>query len=111
MPPPLPRPPRSRAPLLLALLVAGCASASPQFRGVTPVEMTIDARRYAVFLRDDGPTAEVQVIRLGHARRPEHRAILLAMRSAAEQATGCRLIDGSIEGDSGVMTARMRCPV
>lgn len=46
---------------------------------------------------------------MGYARRPEHPEIFGAMRLAAEQATGCAVIEGSGEGDSGVMNFRMRC--
>lgn len=94
--------------LALLLLLAACASPDRAFWGADPVEQVIDGRRYVVHARTDA-RPRVQVIRMGYARRPEHPAILLAMRRAAVQATGCALVEGSVQGDSGVMTARLDC--
>jgi len=91
-------------------LLAGCASAGHEFWQAEVQGVTIDGREYQVFARMDEARPRVQVIRMGYARRPEHTAILLAMVQAAEQATGCRVIEGSAVGDSGVMTARLSCP-
>jgi hypothetical protein len=32
------------------------------------------------------------------------------MQQAATQATGCALVEGSVQGDSGVMEGRLTCP-
>lgn len=96
--------------ILVALLVAGCASPGHEYWQATHHTVDIDGRRYEVYARLDEARPPVQVIRMGYARRSEHLAILPAMIQAAEQATGCRVIEGSAEGDSGVMTARLTCP-
>lgn len=118
--------------LTLFLLASLCACATPDraFWGIQPQRVVIDGRDFDVYVHrgaPEGPGAiclagvsmaacradrhpRVQVIRLGYARRPEHVAILHAMRQAAMQASGCALVEGSAEGDSGVMTARLRCP-
>lgn len=114
--------------LLVLLLLAACASPHPEFRGVEPVVQRLDGRDYAVYVDRPDPAhriclagaslagcradrhPRVQVIRLGYARRAEQVAILHAMVLAAEAASGCRLVDGSAEGDSGVLTARLACP-
>lgn len=95
--------------VVVALLVAGCSSAGPDYWRVTPQRVDIDGRRYDVYAATDGLRPRVQVIRMGYARRPDHRAILPAMVQAAEQVTGCAVVPGSAVGDSGVMTARMAC--
>jgi len=94
---------------LALLCLTACASPDRAFRGTEPQSLTIDGRAYVVHVRRDEARPRVQVIRLGYARRAEHPAILTAMRQAAEQASGCALIPGSAEGDSGVMTARLSC--
>lgn len=116
--------------VILALLLAACASPDRAFWGSDEQRVTLQGRDYAVWLRQPGTgpggfclvgeasvtcrrgTArpQVQVIRLGYARRSEHAAILLAMRQAAEQVSGCTLVEGSRRGDSGVMTADLDCP-
>jgi len=91
------------------LSVTGCSSPGSDYWGVAPRSVQIDGRRYDVYSRLDRPRPEVQVIRMGYARRAEHLAILPAMVQAAEQTTGCRVIAGSAVGDSGVMNARLSC--
>ncbi|MCW1934724.1 hypothetical protein [Pararhodobacter zhoushanensis] len=100
-----------RLALALVALLAACASPDRAFWGSEEQRVTIDGRVYAVFVRSSAGESHprVQVIRLGYARRPEHPAILIAMRQAAQQVSGCPLIEGSAEGDSGVMTARLAC--
>ena len=97
-------------PLLALLLLAACASPDRAFWGVEPQRRTIEGRDYVVYVDRRDRQARVQVIRMGYARRPEHTAILGAMRIAAEEASGCALVEGSAQGDSGVLTARLRCP-
>ncbi|PVH30601.1 hypothetical protein [Pararhodobacter oceanensis] len=94
---------------LVALIGSGCSSPGHAYFGVAPRSVEIDGRRYDVYARLDRLRPEVQVIRMGYARRPEHIAILEAMVQAAEQATGCSVIAGSAVGDSGVMNARLSC--
>lgn len=114
--------------LLALILLTACASPHHEFWGVDPVTRRIDGREYAVYVRRPDPAhriclagaslagcraeryPRVQVIRMGYARRPEHIAILHAMVRAAEEVSGCTLVEGSAEGDSGVMTARLDCP-
>jgi len=95
--------------LALSLFLGGCASPDRGYWGVDARHVQIDGRRYEVFARLDETRPRVQVIRMGYARRSEHVAILPAMLQAATQATGCTVIEGSAVGDSGVMTARLRC--
>jgi hypothetical protein len=100
---------RGMRPILALLLLAACASPDRAFWGAEEQTVIINGRDYAVYIDRDRAQPRVQVIRMGYARRPEHTAILGAMRLAAEQASGCRLVEGSAQGDSGVMTARLAC--
>jgi len=97
-------------PLLALVLLAACASPDRAFWGVEPQRLSLGGRDYVVYVDRDHAQPRVQVIRMGYARRPEHAAILAAMQVAAEQASGCALVEGSVRGDSGVMTARLACP-
>ncbi|MFN4100053.1 MAG: hypothetical protein ACK4GT_09775 [Pararhodobacter sp.] len=94
---------------LALLCLAACASPDRAFWGTDPQHLALDGRAYVVHVRRDESRPRVQVIRMGYARRAEHPAILEAMRQAAEQASGCAVIPGSAQGDSGVMTAHLRC--
>lgn len=97
-------------PILALLLLAACASPDHAFWGIEPQRLSLDGRDYVVYVDRDPLRPKVQVIRMGYAHRPEHTAILVNMVAAAEQASGCGVIVGSVHGDSGVMTARLHCP-
>jgi hypothetical protein len=97
---------------VLGVVLGACASPDRRYWGSDPVEQVIEGWRYTVYTRPNRRSANrpyVQVIRLGYARRSEHVAILAAMQQAAVQATGCPLVEGSVQGDSGVMEARLDC--
>lgn len=114
--------------ILALLLLTACASPHHEFWGAEPVVYRLEGRDYAVYVDRPDPAhriclagaslagcradrhPRVQVIRLGYARRPEHIAILHNMVRAAEEVSGCRIAEGTAEGDSGVMTARLTCP-
>ena len=114
--------------ILALLLLTACASPHHDFWGAEPVVHRLDGRDYAVYVHRPDPAHQiclagaslagcradrhprVQVIRMGYARRPEHIAILHNMVRAAEEVSGCRIAEGTAEGDSGVMTARLTCP-
>lgn len=114
--------------ILLLLMLAACASPHHEFWGVEPVVQRLDGRDYAVYVDRPDPAhriclagaslagcradrhPRVQVIRTGYAPRSDHVAILHAMVAAAEGVSGCRIVEGSAEGDTGVLTARLECP-
>ena len=91
--------------LLLALLVSGCDSPSPEFFGTTKTAVTVDGRAFTVFRRD----TRVQVIRHGYAGPAARRDIPEQMLRAVAEATGCRPLDDSFVGDSGERRGRIRC--
>jgi hypothetical protein len=101
---------RRKLAFALALGLAACAdSPSPRFTGVDPVPVTLDGRDYRVWARPQGRGGEVQVVRLGYARRGAHDPLVPAMIAAAEQVTGCTVARATVSGDTGVINARYRC--
>ncbi|MEF3048811.1 hypothetical protein [Pseudotabrizicola sp. L79] len=65
-----------------------------------------DGRAYTVFQKEE----RVEVIRLGYARRGEHEAIRATMIALIPDVTGCKLVESSLQGDSGEMRGRLSCP-
>lgn len=96
--------------LLAACFLTACAaSPSPRFLGAAPESVTLEGREYRVWTRPQGAGGEVQVTRMGYARRGEHDPLIPAMIAAAETVTGCRVIPHTVAGDTGVITARYHC--
>ncbi len=98
-----------RLALLILLLLAACATPSADYFGVPARSVVIDGREYRLFVRQAGPTARVQVIRMGWAGGRDHAPILAAMVQAAEQSTGCTALPSGYHGDSGVLNLTLRC--
>lgn len=97
---------RARTLLAAVLVVAGCgAQPAPEFFGARRQEATVDGRRYVVYSTD----RRVEVIRLGYAPRGQHQAIRAAMIGLIAPVTGCRLVESTLQGDSGEMRGSIRC--
>ena len=94
--------------LMLTLLLAACGAqpAPHMMTGATRYEARRDGRDYVVFVKG----RDVEVIRLGYARRGEHQRIRARMIGLIPELTGCRLIEHSLQGDSGEMRGRISCP-
>ncbi|WP_102225887.1 hypothetical protein [Acidimangrovimonas sediminis] len=93
--------------LPMALLLVGCgASPAPYFIGAKRTEVVRDGRTYVLFQKEK----RVEIIRLGYAHSGEHRGIRATMITLIPEITGCRLVAGSLRGDSGEMRGRVtRC--
>lgn len=93
-------------PILFLPLLAACgAQPAPEFLGATRADVIRDGRSYAVFHTE----RRVEVIRLGSARRGEHREIRAAMIALVPEITGCDLVDSTLQGDSGEIRGSIRC--
>lgn len=90
----------------MVLVLSGCASPSPEFAGGSRQSVMRDGREFVVVQLGN----RAQVIRVGWAGPAERRGMLAIMIGAMEQATGCTAIAGTIEGDTGALRARLRCP-
>ncbi|MDN5786132.1 hypothetical protein [Pseudorhodobacter sp.] len=91
--------------LILALTACG-AQPTPQMWGGVRTDVTRAGRNYTIFQKD----RQVEVIRLGWASRGEHQAIRADMIALVQEVTGCRLVESTLQGDSGEMRGRVSCP-
>ena len=93
--------------MLIALLVlAACDSPSARFIGAARTEVQRGAFTYVIYATDTA----AEVIRLGYARPAQRGTALSDMEALMAEVTGCRVIPGSIRGDSAALRARLRCP-
>lgn len=92
--------------LALTLLLAGCgAQPAPEFLAARRADVSRDGRAYTVFFTD----RRVEVIRLGHASGGQHQAIRATMITLIPEVTGCKLVESTLQGDSGEMRGSIRC--
>lgn len=90
----------------LIFLAACGAQPAPQFFGATRHDVMRSGRHYVVYATEK----EVEVIRLGFAGYGAHEGIRADMLAVIPETTGCRLVDSTLEGDSGEMRGRISCP-
>jgi hypothetical protein len=69
------------------------------------LEASRNNRQYVVFKKENA----VEIIRLGYARRADFPAIRADMIALIPEVTGCRLVEATLQGDSGEMRARITC--
>lgn len=93
--------------LLLCCVLAACgAQPTPALWGATRFEVSREGRDYVLFKKDN----QIEVIRLGWAKRGEHQAIRATMISLIPEVTGCQPVPSTLRGDSGELRGRIRCP-
>lgn len=93
-----------RLALLFALAACG-AQPAPEFFAAQRVDVIRDGRSFTVYHTDK----RVEVIRLGYASRGEHQAIRALMIALIPEVTGCKLVESTLQGDSGEMRGSIRC--
>ena len=86
-------------------LAAGGAQRASEFFAAKRADVSRDGRSYTVFYTDK----RVEVIRLGFAQRGSHQAIRATMIALIPEVTGCKLVESTLQGDSGEMRGSIRC--
>ena len=85
--------------------LAACDSPSPAVRWDAHYETRLAGVSFSIWQRDD----RIEIIRHGFARPSEQARLKGLMIKAAETSTGCALRQNSIDGDTGVLRARLEC--
>ena len=92
--------------LFAAFALVGCgAQPAPEFFQAQRRDVVRDGRTYTVYHTDK----RVEVIRLGYAARGSHQAIRATMIGLIPEVTGCRLVESTLQGDSGEMRGSISC--
>ncbi|MCC5991996.1 MAG: hypothetical protein JJT99_05685 [Rhodobacteraceae bacterium] len=92
-------------PILALLVLAACDSPSPWMSGAEATAFVAEGYDMTLWLAGD----QVEVIRHGYAPRADQPRLRTAMARAIPDLTGCGIYPGSLEGDSGVLRARLDC--
>lgn len=88
---------------VLCMILAGCNTPGPGFRGIEPVRVSIGQSRFDV--RVDGTRA--QAIRVNPEWAPRFSSVASRGAAAMAKASGCRV--ARIRGDQAVMQADLDC--
>ncbi|RKT28060.1 hypothetical protein BXY70_3418 [Roseovarius halotolerans] len=100
------RSPPYALPLMLAcLLLAGCNTPGPGFRGIDPQRVSIGKSTFDV--RVDPLGARAQAIRVNPEWAPRRQSVEQRAVAAIEQVSGCRV--AHLDGDQVVLVARLAC--
>lgn len=95
--------------LPMLFLIAACASPAPDYFGAARHDVTRGGIKFVVYHRLD----EVEVVRMGYLSRDARAPVPRLMEEAAAEATGCKVIPGSmrtkIPGDTGVARFDLDC--
>jgi len=91
--------------LAVVILLVACDSPSPGMQGEGHFKTEIEGVKITIWQKRD----KVEIIRHGFAYRQDSSRIMCLMVQAAGSVTGCRLRPETIEGDAGVLRARLEC--
>jgi hypothetical protein len=91
--------------ILLLLALSACDMPSPHLHGGHRLVAQIDGHRLTIWRKGK----DVEIIRHGYAARATQTGLMAHMAAAAEAAIGCALMPASIDGDTGVLRARLSC--
>lgn len=87
--------------------LAACDSPSPQFmhRDTATTRIEVEGSTFSVHQRENW----VEVYRVGFEALPRVPVILARAKVAIEQATGCKVVKGSLTGDQAIQRAEIDC--
>lgn len=91
--------------LIVVLLLTACASSHPTFMGVE--KQVIEVQGSVFQIRIKGNFAEA--IRTNFERIPKIGDTFPKAKIAMEQASGCKVVKDSIQGDPAWMIAKLDC--
>ncbi|MGG7643175.1 hypothetical protein ACQ5SP_00010 [Rhodovulum sp. YNF3179] len=94
-----------RALVLSGLVLAACNAPAPDGLGTPSRLVEIDGSRFRVSQQDGVATA----IRTDVDFRPTVAKLRPRAARAMEEASGCAVVAGSLEGDAALMRARLLC--
>ena len=91
--------------LAVVILLVACDSPSPGMRGGGHFRTEFEGVKVTIWQKQH----KVEIIRHSFAYGQESGQIICTMARAAAAKTGCRLRPETIEGDAGVLRARLQC--
>lgn len=92
--------------LLICLAALGACNTPPLgYAGIDPERVSIGKSTFDVRLKD----GQAQAIRINSEFAPNLNYVAPRARAAMEQVSGCKVADGSMVGDSIVISADLDC--
>lgn len=91
--------------LIFVVALAGCDSPSPRLGAAEPTRLSRGGYDITVWRSGD----RVEAIRHGIVRRADMPTLRATLVQAMRDATGCAVREDSVDGDIGVLRARLSC--
>ena len=91
--------------IFVSFLISGCAS--PAFLNQPTRDVNIADSTFRVYMRSG--TSEVEAHRISFEMLPSRVLTYARAHTAITQATGCQVVDGSLEGDQAIVRASVDC--
>lgn len=95
-------------PLLIGCMLFGCDSPNPigPYAGVPPTRVEVDGSVFSVRVAG----TQAQAVRTNFDLTAGRGGQIIPRAGIAmEQASGCRVVDGSLRGDAAMIEARLSC--
>ena len=94
-----------RTMLIAVLFLAGCNTPPLQFAGIEPTRIEVGQSMFDVRVKN----GRAHALRVNRELATSLAAVAPRARAAIEQASGCRVADGSLMGDAVFVTADLLC--
>ncbi|MBV0910832.1 hypothetical protein [Anianabacter salinae] len=92
--------------VVLCLGLSACDSPSPSMWGADAARVEVDGATFNVRAQ----RGKAEAIRIGWDARIARASMVARGVTAIELATGCAVIPRSVEGDTNIVKAAIRCP-
>ena len=91
--------------LVLASILAACASPSPQMMRGEKIQTEVAGSRFTIWRKGE----MVEIYRTSPEMLPRASEVMAKAEIAVTRATGCAVKSGSLAGDAALMTATLDC--
>lgn len=95
-----------RSSLILTTFLMACSGPSPSMRGAIRHEVQVGHSHFVVHQLGD----KAEAVRTTFETPAQQRGVMERGHAAIEQATGCLIVRGSLDGDPAIMRAKLTCP-
>ena len=91
--------------VLILMCLTACSGPTVAFMGAQGTSIDVNGSTYTIYRKDN----RIESVRTGPDWRPNLISVAADSIYAIESVTGCKVADGTFDGDAAVQRARVRC--